>query len=37
LFLADMGGGLVTEDKVLTGAAKAAVRELDQPASLSLS
>ena len=30
LFLADVDGTLVTKDKVLTEAAKAAVRELDQ-------
>ena len=30
LFLADVDGALVTKDKVLTEAAKAAVRELDQ-------
>jgi hydroxymethylpyrimidine pyrophosphatase-like HAD family hydrolase len=30
LFLADVDGALVTKDKVLTDAAKAAVRELDQ-------
>ena len=33
LFLADVDGALVTKDKVLTEAAKAAVRELDRPAS----
>ena len=30
LFLADVDGALVTKDKVLTEAAQAAVRELDQ-------
>ena len=33
LFLADVDGALVTKDKVLTEAAKAAVRELTAPAS----